>query len=62
MLRDVAAPQALRYNPLNSVTDVVERVTAVDDGTAVHKRLRAPAVSTDSGSPWTASGGAGPPG
>lgn len=34
--------QVLRHNPLNAVTDVVERITRDDGSTLVHKRLRAP--------------------
>ena len=55
MLRDVVARQALRHNPANAVTDVVERVTLADGSTKVHKRLRAPDESCDPHSPWAAS-------
>jgi hypothetical protein len=55
VLRDAVDRQALRHNPTNEVTDVVERVTLADGSTAVHKRLRAPNRSSDPQSSWAAS-------
>ena len=52
---DVIAREVLRHNPANAVTDVVERVTLSDGGTAVHKRLRAPGQSSDPRTQWAAS-------
>ena len=57
---DDAAPscavgrEVLRHNPLNAVTDVVERVRRADGSTLVHKRLRAPVGTEDVGS-WAGS-------
>jgi hypothetical protein len=47
---DVVSRETLRHNPLNAVTAVVERVRRDDGRTLIHKRLRAPTPSLDSGS------------
>ncbi|MFF1821428.1 hypothetical protein ACFVWG_29265 [Kribbella sp. NPDC058245] len=43
----------LRHNPLNAVTETVERLTYADGRTAIRKRLRRPVEV--SGDPWAAS-------
>ncbi|WP_405056217.1 aminoglycoside phosphotransferase family protein [Kribbella sp. NBC_01505] len=51
----MSEPQAtvLRHNPLNAVTETVERLTYTDGRTAIRKRLRRPVGA--SGDPWAAS-------
>ncbi|MFB6719499.1 aminoglycoside phosphotransferase family protein [Kribbella sp. NPDC056345] len=51
----MSQPQAttLRHNPLNAVTETVERLTYADGRTAIRKRLRRPVEA--SGDPWGAS-------
>ncbi|MFI5729342.1 aminoglycoside phosphotransferase [Kribbella sp. NPDC051587] len=49
----MTVPEVLRHNPLNAVTETVERLTSADGRTVVRKRLRRPVeVSAD---PWAAS-------
>lgn len=55
MASDLVDRQLLRYNPLNVVTAVVERVRGADGTTLVHKQLRGPAVDAASDGEWAAS-------
>jgi hypothetical protein len=50
----IVAREALRHNPLNAVTDTVERVTTAAGSTLVRKRLRRPRPDDGTG-PWAAS-------